>query len=70
MRGVRIYSWSQFENKAFGGFYYEAKKKAVYHFTNLSSAWASLWPPVSAVDPTTCDPARTPHKGAAHGDSP
>ena len=49
MRGVRIYSWSQFENKAFGGFYYEAKKKVVYHFTNLSSAWASLWPPVSSA---------------------
>jgi len=44
MRGVRVYSWSQFESKAFGGFWYELKKKSLYHFTNLSSAWSSLWP--------------------------
>ena len=46
MRGVRIYSWSQFENRAFGGVWYETKKKALYHFGNITSAWATLWPPV------------------------
>ena len=51
MRGVRVYSWGQFENKAFGGVGYEIKKKLIWHYTNLSSAWASLWPPVHAMIP-------------------
>lgn len=34
------------ENKAFGGVGYEIKKKLIWHYTNLSSAWASLWPPL------------------------
>ena len=46
MRGVRVYSWSPMESKAFGGFWYEAKKKAMWHFGNVTSAWASLWPPM------------------------
>ncbi|KAL1507901.1 hypothetical protein AB1Y20_007507 [Prymnesium parvum] len=46
MRGVRVYSWSQFESKAFGGFWYETKKKVVGHVSAFTSAWYSLWPPV------------------------
>eukprot|EP00967_Tisochrysis_lutea_P133396 scaffold234124_cov35-Tisochrysis_lutea.AAC.1 len=48
MKGVtknyRVYSWSGMETKAFGGFYYEIKKKVVGQGTNLLSAWHSFWP--------------------------
>ena len=44
LKGVRVLTFSPFEMRAFGGFYYEAKKKVMWHFTNLSSTWASMLP--------------------------
>jgi hypothetical protein len=48
MKGVtknyRVYTWSGMETKAFGGPYYEIKKKVVGVGTNLLSAWLSFWP--------------------------
>ena len=49
MRGIRVYSWSGFEQRAFGSPYYEIKKKVAGQFSNLSSAWASFWPAVIGV---------------------
>jgi hypothetical protein len=44
MRGVRVFTFSGFEMKAFGGWYYESKKKIMWHFTNLTSTWTSMLP--------------------------
>ena len=44
IKGVRVLTFSPFEMKAFGGFYYEAKKKVLWHFGNLSSTWATMLP--------------------------
>eukprot|EP00308_Calcidiscus_leptoporus_P007261 CAMPEP_0119402818 /NCGR_PEP_ID=MMETSP1334-20130426/143070_1 /TAXON_ID=127549 /ORGANISM="Calcidiscus leptoporus, Strain RCC1130" /LENGTH=85 /DNA_ID=CAMNT_0007426757 /DNA_START=504 /DNA_END=761 /DNA_ORIENTATION=- len=44
VRGVRVYSFSPFETKAFGGIYYEVKKKVMGVGGNLASAWSSFWP--------------------------
>ena len=42
MRGVRVYSFSPMEAKAFHGVYYEIKKKVVGVGGNIASAWASF----------------------------
>jgi hypothetical protein len=44
MKGIRVLTFSPFEMRAFGGFYYEAKKKAMWHFTNISSTWNTMLP--------------------------
>lgn len=44
LKGIRVLTFSGLEMKAFGGFYYEAKKKAMWHFTNISSTWNSMLP--------------------------
>ena len=44
MKGVRVITFSGFELKAFHGFGYEIRKKAMGHWSNLSSAWFSFWP--------------------------
>eukprot|EP00312_Isochrysidales_sp_CCMP1244_P003513 CAMPEP_0196688578 /NCGR_PEP_ID=MMETSP1090-20130531/16946_1 /TAXON_ID=37098 /ORGANISM="Isochrysis sp, Strain CCMP1244" /LENGTH=103 /DNA_ID=CAMNT_0042027507 /DNA_START=54 /DNA_END=366 /DNA_ORIENTATION=+ len=48
MKGVvknyRVYSWSGMETKAFGGFWYEIKKKVVGKGTEVASSWYSFWP--------------------------
>ena len=44
LRGVRVLTFSGFEMKAFGGFYYEIKKKRMWHFTNISSTWNNMLP--------------------------
>ena len=37
-------TFSGMELKAFHGFGYEIRKKAMGHWSNLSSAWFSFWP--------------------------
>ena len=44
IKGVRVLTFSPMEMKAFGGFYYEIKKKVMWHGTNLTSTWASMIP--------------------------
>ena len=44
MKGVRVYSWSSLEVKAFEGFAYEAKKLAQFHFDAIKSGWWHFWP--------------------------
>ena len=44
LKGIRVLTFSPMEMKAFGGFYYEAKKKAMWLFPNLSSTWSSMLP--------------------------
>ena len=44
MRGIRVYSWSPMEQKAFEGFFYEAKKLATMYGTNIGSLWSSAMP--------------------------
>ena len=44
LRGVRVTTFSGMEMKAFNGWYYEIKKKMMWHGTNLSSTWASMIP--------------------------
>jgi len=44
IRGVKVTTFSGFEMKAFGGFMYEAKKKAMWHATNVGSTWSSMIP--------------------------
>jgi hypothetical protein len=44
VRGIRVITFSGMEYKAFHGFGYEIRKKAMGHFSNLSSAWFSFWP--------------------------
>lgn len=44
MKGIRVLTFSPFEMKAFGGWYYETKKKLLWHFTNVSSTWNSMIP--------------------------
>lgn len=44
LKGIRVLTFSGFEMKAFGGVYYETKKKMMWHFTNISSTWSSLLP--------------------------
>ena len=44
IRGVRVLTFSPMEMKAFGGFYYEAKKKFMWHATNIGSTWTSAIP--------------------------
>ena len=44
MRGIRVYSWSPMEQKAFEGFFYEAKKLATMYGTNIGSTWSSMIP--------------------------
>ena len=44
IRGVRVLTFSPFEMKAFGGFYYEIKKKVMWHATNIASTWSSMIP--------------------------
>jgi hypothetical protein len=41
IKGVRVYSWSPMEQKAFEGFFYEAKKLATMYGTNIGSLWSS-----------------------------
>ena len=45
LKGIRVLTFSGMEMRAFGGFYYEAKKKFMWHFTNISSTWSSLAEP-------------------------
>ena len=42
-------TFSPFEMKAFGGFYYEAKKKVMWHWTNVSSTWNSMLPIMASL---------------------
>ena len=48
MKGVtknyRVYTWSGMETKAFGGVYYEIRKKVVGKGTEILGAWYSFWP--------------------------
>ena len=44
IKGVRILTFSPFEMKAFGGFYYEMKKKIAWHSTNIASTYSSMIP--------------------------
>ena len=44
LRGVKVITFSPFEMKAFGGFYYEARKKFMWHYTNIASTWSSMLP--------------------------
>ena len=44
MRGVRVYTWSPMEMKAFGTAQYEIMKKVKGGGGNLKSAWFSFWP--------------------------
>lgn len=44
LKGIRVLTFSPFEMKAFGGFYYETKKKVMWHFTNITSTSTSLLP--------------------------
>ena len=44
LKGIRVLTFSPFEMRAFGGFYYETKKKVMWHFTNISSTWNSMLP--------------------------
>ena len=44
IRGVRVLTFSPFEMKAFGGFYYEIKKKVMWHGTNWASTWSTMIP--------------------------
>ena len=44
IRGVRVLTFSPFEMKAFGGWYYEIKKKVMWHSTNVSSTWYNMVP--------------------------
>ena len=41
IKGIRVYSWSPMEQKAFEGFFYEAKKLATMYGTNIGSLWSS-----------------------------
>ena len=41
IKGLRVYSWSPMEQKAFEGFFYEAKKLATMYGTNIGSLWSS-----------------------------
>ena len=49
MKGIRVLTFSPFEMKAFGGFYYEAKKKLLWHYTNISSTWNSMLPIMASL---------------------
>ena len=49
LRGVRVTTFSPMEMKAFGGFGYELKKKAVWHTTNIASTWYSMLPIMSGT---------------------
>ena len=49
LKGVRVLTFSPFEMKAFGGFGYELKKKAVWHTTNIASTWYSMLPIMSGT---------------------
>ena len=42
IKGVRVLTFSPMEMKAFGGFYYEMKKKVLWHYGNISSTWSSM----------------------------
>ena len=44
LRGIRVYTWSPFETRAFGGVWYETRKKVLHHFVNISSTWSSMIP--------------------------
>ena len=44
LKGIRVLTFSPFEMKAFGGFYYETKKKVMWHFTNIASTWNTMLP--------------------------
>ena len=46
IRGVKVTTFSGFEMKAFGGFYYELKKKVMWHSTNIASTWSSAIPAI------------------------
>jgi hypothetical protein len=41
LKGIRVYSWSPMEQKAFEGFFYEARKLATMYGTNIGSLWSS-----------------------------
>jgi len=49
LKGVRVLTFSPFEMKAFGGFYYESKKKFMWHFGNISSTWNSMLPVMAGL---------------------
>ena len=51
MKGIRVYSWSPMEQKAFEGFFYEAKKLATMYGTNIGSTWSSMIPAVRRSQP-------------------
>ena len=44
LKGIRVLTFSPMEMKAFGGFYYEVKKKFLWHYTNISSTYTSMLP--------------------------
>ena len=44
LRGVRVLTFSGMEMKAFGSFYYEIKKKVMWHATNIGSTWNNMIP--------------------------
>lgn len=49
LKGVRVLTFSPFEMKAFGGFWYEAKKKVMWHTTNIASTWNTMIPIMSGT---------------------
>ena len=49
LKGIRVLTFSPFEMKAFGGFYYETKKKLLWHYTNISSTWNSMLPIMASL---------------------
>ena len=44
IKGVRVLTFSPMEMKAFGGFYYEIKKKVMWHATNIGSTKFTMIP--------------------------
>jgi len=49
IKGVRVLTFSSMEMRAFGGLYYETKKKLMWHYTNVSSTWSSMLPVMAFV---------------------
>ncbi len=75
IRGVRVYSWSPFETKAFGSLFYEVKKKVVHWTTIVGSTWSSMIPTMIATcasprplarPPRACSPGSSPPPLSLH----
>ena len=49
LRGFRVYSWSPMEQRAFGPFWYETKKKCAYHARNIGSTYLTMLPSFSGM---------------------